>query len=358
MDNCSHASLNSYELSRYSRQIRVQEIGIEGQRRIRGASVLVIGAGALGCPVLQYLSAAGVGTIGILDNDWVDETNLNRQILYAHKDVGKPKPLVARDRLSHLNPGVTFRMHFIRFDKTCALKVITGYDIIVDCTDNFSTRYIINDACVIKNKPWVYGGVNKFEGQVTVLNYRGGPTLRCINPDIPNPLEVPTCSDLGVVGAVAGIIGSLQAVEVIKIIIGSQEVLSGRILMINTLDYQFSIATIERDPVQSCITEMKEYEEDRFFDKEPVIEITSDQFRKMLEKDPGIPLIDLRDAEDNSDIGYKSIPVPHYDIDSGKDLFIGSHSVVFYCRSGSRSANVIRYVRQKYNLKNLYSLML
>ena len=358
MESCSYPFLQSGELSRYSRQIRIGEIGTEGQRKIRGASVLVIGAGALGCPVLQYLSAAGLGTIGILDNDWVDETNLNRQILYNHKDIGKPKPRVARDKLIRLNPDVSYKMHFLRFDTTCALKVLKGYDIIVDCTDNFSTRYIINDACVIKNKPWVYGAVNKFEGQVIVLNYKGGPTLRCINPDIPHPLEVPSCSDLGVMGAVAGIIGSLQAVEVIKIILGSDGVLSGKLLMVSTLDYKFSITSFERDPVASDITEMKDYEDDRFFDKEPVIEITSEELKKILEKDPGIPLIDLRDPEDNSDIGFKFIPLPHYDIDSGKEAFMSGKAVVFYCRSGSRSANVIRYVRQKYNLKNLYSLMI
>jgi adenylyltransferase/sulfurtransferase len=358
MEKIGFPLLSPQELTRYSRQIRLEEIGIEGQQKIRAASVLVIGAGALGCPVLQYLSAAGVGTIGILDNDWVDETNLHRQVIYSQNDIGKPKPLVAWERLKELNPDVTFKMHFLRFDKTCALKVISGYDIIVDCTDNFSTRYIINDTCVIKNKPWVYGAVNKFEGQISVFNYNGGPTLRCIYPDIPHPFEVPSCSDLGVVGAVTGIIGSMQALEVIKIIIGSDDVLSGKLMMLNTSGYQFYITSFRRDPVRSDITELKEYEEDRFFDKEPVTEITRDQLRIMLDENPDIPLIDLRDPEDNDHIGFTSIPIPHYDIDSGKEVFLQSKAAVFYCRSGSRSANVIRYLRQKYKLEKLYSLII
>ena len=185
--------LTKDDLNRYSRQIRLAEVGKEGQKKIKGTSVLVVGAGALGCHVLQYLTAAGIGTLGIVDNDWVDESNLNRQVLYSLKDIGKPKPLAAKERLKILNPEVTLKMHFIRLDKVSALKVISPYDIIVDCTDNFATRYLINDACVILNKPLVYGAIHKFSGQVMVLNYQNGPTLRCLYPEPPHPLEVPSC---------------------------------------------------------------------------------------------------------------------------------------------------------------------
>lgn len=344
--------------TRYSRQIRLDEIGIEGQQKIRAASVLVIGAGALGCSVLQYLTAAGVGTIGILDNDWIDETNFNRQILYREEDLGKPKPLIARNTLIKLNSEVTFRMHFFRLDKTCALKVISGYDIIVDCTDNFPTRYLINDACVINKKPWVYGAVNKFEGQVIIFNYKGGPTLRCIRPEMPDPLEAPMCTDIGVLGAVTGIIGSIQAVEVIKMIIESEELLSGRFLTLSTSDYQFSIVPFERDPINSEITELQDYDNYKLFEDEPVKEITAEEFRKMREKNPKIPLIDLRDPEDNAPIGFSSIQVPHYNIDSGKDILLSCDTIVLYCRSGIRSSNVIRYLRRNYNIENLFSLLI
>jgi adenylyltransferase/sulfurtransferase len=229
-----NTTLTKDELNRYSRQIRMAEVGKEGQEKIKGTSVLVIGAGALGCPVLQYLTVAGVGTLGIVDNDWIDESNLNRQVLYSHKDIGKPKPLAARDRLKILNPEVTFKVHFIRLNKECALKLISQYDIVVDCTDNFASRYLINDACVILNKPLVYGAIHKFSGQVMVLNYKNGPTLRCLYPEPPHPLEVPSSEEFGVIGSVPGIIGSLQATEVLKIILGLDGVLSGKLFMIGT----------------------------------------------------------------------------------------------------------------------------
>ncbi len=240
-------SLKKDEIIRYSRQIRLAEVGKEGQKRIKGTSVLVVGAGALGCPVLQYLTVAGVGTLGIVDNDWVDHSNLNRQVLYSLKDMGKPKPLAARERLAILNPEVEFKMHFLRLSKDIALDLIYPYDIVVDCTDNFATRYLINDCCVILNKPLVYGAIHKFSGQVMVLNYKGGPTLRCIYPDPPHPLEVPTCEEFGVIGSVPGLIGSLQATEVLKIIIGLDGVLSGKIFMIDTLNFNTWISTFEKN---------------------------------------------------------------------------------------------------------------
>lgn len=190
--------LDKNEINRYSRQMRLAEVGKEGQERIKGTSVLVVGAGALGCPVLQYLTAAGVGTLGIVDNDWVDETNLHRQVLYTIKDIGRPKPLAAKEKLRLLNPGVSLKVHFIRLDKDSVLRIIPEYDIIVDCTDNFATRYLINDACVILNKPVVYGAIDKFSGQLMVLNYHNGPTLRCLYPEPPHPLEVPSCAETGV----------------------------------------------------------------------------------------------------------------------------------------------------------------
>jgi len=353
-----NTTLTEDETNRYSRQIRLSEVGLEGQKKIKGSSVLVIGAGALGCSVLQYLTAAGVGILGIVDNDWVDESNLNRQVLYSSKDIGKPKPLAAKERLKLLNPEVNLKEHFIRLDKVSALKVISLYDIVVDCTDNFATRYLINDACVILNKPLVYGAIHKFSGQVMVLNYHNGPTLRCLYPEPPHPLEVPTCEEFGVIGSIPGMIGSLQATEVLKIIIGLDGVLSGKIFMIDTLNFSTLISSFERNPDLSWITELGEYEDNSICDNGTIKEISGGILRKMLSKNPGILVIDLRDMEDNSDIGFKTISVPHYDVSRKIELFSGCAAVVFYCRSGSRSINVINYLQKVYRLENLYNLVI
>lgn len=350
--------LTKDEMTRYSRQIRLTEVGKEGQKKIKGTSVLVVGAGALGCPVLQYLTVAGIGTLGIVDNDWVDESNLNRQVLYSLKDIGKPKPLAAKERLKLLNPGVTFKIHFIRLDKVSALKVISQYDIVVDCTDNFASRYLINDTCVILNKPLVYGAIHKFSGQVMVLNYNDGPTLRCIYPEPPNPLEVPSCEEFGVIGSVPGLIGSLQATEVIKIILGLDGVLSGKLFMIDTLNFKTLVTSFERNPDFSAITELGEYEDSSLCDNKSVKEISAGDLKKMLSINPEIMVIDLRDSEDNNDIGFKTISIPHYEVSRKIRLFSNNDTFVFYCRSGSRSTNVINYLQKVHNVKNLYSLVI
>jgi adenylyltransferase/sulfurtransferase len=353
-----NTTLTKDEIARYSRQIRLAEIGKEGQVKLKASSVLVVGAGALGCPVLQYLTAAGVGTIGIVDNDWIDESNLNRQVLYSHKDLGKPKPLAARDRLKILNPQVTFNVHFTRLDKECALKLISQYDVVVDCTDNFASRYLINDACVILNKPLVYGAIHKFSGQVMVLNYQNGPTLRCLYPEPPHPLEIPSCEEFGVIGSVPGLIGSLQATEVFKIIIGLDGILSGKIFMIDTLNFNTWISSFERNPESSAITELGDYEDNGLCNNNSVKEISADVLNKMLAKNSKILIIDLRDKEDDEDIGFETISVPHYDVNRKIKLFSGSDAVVFYCRSGSRSTSVINYLQKLYKLENLYSLVI
>ena len=353
-----NASLSKDEIIRYSRQIRLAEIGKEGQKKIKGTAVLVVGAGALGCPVLQYLTAAGIGTLGIVDNDWVDETNLNRQVLYSIKDIGKPKPLVARERLKLLNPEVKFNIHFIRLDKVCALKIISLYDIIVDCTDNFASRYLINDACVILNKPLVYGAIHKFSGQLMVLNYENGPTLRCLYPEAPHPLEVPACEEFGVIGSVPGLIGSLQATEVIKIILGLDGILSGKLFMIDTLYFNAWISSFERNPDSSRITELGEYEDPGLCDNKSVKEISASTLRKMLSKDPEIPVIDLRDPEDKEDIGFKTISIPPYEVSRKIRSFSERDAIVFYCRSGSRSTTVINYLNKVHKLGNLYNLVI
>jgi adenylyltransferase/sulfurtransferase len=283
---------------------------------------------------------------------------LNRQVLYSLKDIGKPKPLAARDRLKLLNPEVKFNIHFLRLDKESALKIISQYDIVVDCTDNFASRYLINDASVILNKPLVYGAIHKFSGQLMVLNYKNGPNLRCIFPDVPHPLEVPSCEEFGVIGSVPGLIGSLQATEVFKIILGLDGVLSGKIFMIDTVTFDMWISTFDKNPDLPAITELGEYEDASLCDTTSVKEITSDRLRKMLSKKPDIMVIDLRDKDDNQDIGFKMTTIPYYDVSRKIKLLSAKDAVVFYCRSGSRSTTVINYLQKVHKIENLYNLVI
>lgn len=220
---------------RYDKQIALPEVGETGQRKLAEAKVLVVGAGGLGCPALQYLAAAGIGTIGIVDGDVVNETNLHRQVLYNNSDVGKPKVEVAAERLKNLNSQIEINTFSEFLTAANALDIVANYDLIVDATDNFAARYRINDVCVKLNKPFVYGAIHRFEGQVSVFNYKGGPTYRCLFPDKPAENQIPNCNETGVLGVLPGIIGTHQATEVLKIIIGIGEVLSGKLMTLNLL---------------------------------------------------------------------------------------------------------------------------
>lgn len=349
--------LNRAEINRYIQQIRLPEIRLGGQEKIKRASVLVIGAGGLGCPVLQYLTAAGVGTIGIMDNDWVDESNLHRQILYNVNDLSKPKPLAAKEKLELLNPNINFKIHFSRLNNKNSLDILSGYDIIVDCTDNFPARYLISDSCVILNKPEVYGAVHKFSGQVMVLNYKNGPTLRCLYPVQPAPLTVSSCEEYGVIGTITGLIGSLQASEVLKIILGLDGILSGKLFMIDLVNFSTQTTSFERNPEVCNITEPGDYESKTAKSK-PVREITRSELKKLISKNPKTKIIDLRDDEDMTDIGFETVAIPHYEIGHKVSLLTGSDPVVFHCKTGSRSMNVINYLKEIHNMDNLYSLIL
>jgi molybdopterin/thiamine biosynthesis adenylyltransferase len=244
--------LSKEEVTRYSKQLLLPEIGKAGQERLKSAHVLVIGAGGLGCPVLQYLTAAGVGTIGIVDFDVVDETNLQRQVLYSVNDIGKWKADVASKKLSVLNSHINPIAISCKLETGNASDLISGYDLVVDCSDNFETRYLVNDVCVLLEKPFVYGGIHKFEGQLSVFNYRNadgvfGPTYRCVFPEVHPEETLLNCSLSGVLGTVPGIIGTLQANEVIKMITGTGEVCSGKILLLDVLTLRFSEIKIIRN---------------------------------------------------------------------------------------------------------------
>ncbi|MDF1558947.1 MAG: HesA/MoeB/ThiF family protein [Bacteroidales bacterium] len=353
-----NAILSENEAERYSRQIRLPEIGVSGQLKLKNASVLVVGAGGLGCPVIQYLTAAGVGILGIVDNDSVDESNLQRQVLYSIDDISKPKPVAAKDKLARLNPEVKINVHFLRLNKGTALDIITGYDIVVDCSDNFATRYLINDACVLLDKPLIYGAVQRFSGQVTVLNYNTGPTLRCIHPVPPHPLETASCEEEGVLGSVAGIVGTMQATEVIKLITGAGDILSGRMFVIDTLNYSTQVVSFGRDPEHSSITGLGDYDDQCLSDSEPVTEVTADELRTMISSHPGLKVIDLREEDENSDIGFVCVRIPYSGISQRLHTLPADGPLVFYCRYGVKSRNVIVYLRNHHKMEHLYNLVL
>jgi len=240
--------LSPRETRRYSKQIMLPEIGIEGQEKLKQARVLVIGAGGLGCPLLQYLTASGVGKIGIAEFDMVDETNLQRQVLYGSADIGKLKSIIAKNRLEHLSQLVELEIFNLRIDSSNALNIFRKFDIIVDATDNIKSRYIINDACVILNKPLVHGSIYKHEGAVAVFNYKGGPTYRCYNPETGEEFKNPLPSQVGLFGVLPAITGSYMANEVIKIITNTGEILSGKVLLINIFTNTFKIFTVNNIP--------------------------------------------------------------------------------------------------------------
>jgi len=338
-------------MSRYSRQTILSEVGLAGQAKLTNASVLMIGAGGLGCPVLLYLAAAGVGRIGIIDADKVDVTNLHRQVLYTTADEGKLKAEVAAQRLMALNPEINIDSYPVWLSKDNVLEIFSSYDIIVDGSDNFATRYLVNDACVMLNKPLVFGSIFKFEGQVSVFNYKNGPTYRCLFPEPPAAGEVPNCSEIGVIGVLPGIIGTLQANEVIKIILEKGDVMGGVLYMYDALSNDVQKLKIFKDPVASVVTELGEYEE--------VCETSPDIDKKTLEswKDKGVvfQLIDVREPHEyeQKNIGGELIP-----LNTVKDNLSRIREdipVIVHCQMGGRSRKAVDFLYSK-GFKNVYNL--
>ena len=248
MTERSLTGLDSLELSRYARHLALPEIGREGQLRLKSSRVLVVGAGGLGSPLALYLAAAGIGTLGLVDFDEVDATNLQRQILHGTKDIGRPKLDSARDRLADVNPNVTVVTYPVRLDSENAMEILSSYDVVVDGTDNFPTRYLVNDACVLSSKPNVYGSIFRWEGQVSVFGESGGPCYRCLFREPPPPGLVPNCAEAGVLGVLPGVIGSLQALEVIKLVLGTGKTLSGRLLIFDALKLIWREVELRRNP--------------------------------------------------------------------------------------------------------------
>ncbi len=345
--------MTNEEKIRYARHLILPEIGLDGQQKLKQAKVLVIGAGGLGCPVLQYLTAAGVGTLGIIDFDRVEESNLQRQILYSTEDVGKYKAEVAKEKLAKQNPTINLISHISILNTKNALEVISQYDIIVDGSDNFSTRYLVNDACVILNKPLVFGSVFKFEGQLSVFNYTGGPTYRCLYPEPPSEGEMANCAEMGVMGVLPGIIGTLQANEVIKIIVGIGDVLSGKLLTFDALSMNFNTFQITANPKNSGIKKLIDY--DLFCGASN--EITADELKHKIYLKEDFQLIDVREEAEYRIRNIGGILIPLGELAGNIDKINLEKETIVHCASGVRSKKAVSLLKEKgftkvYNLKN------
>lgn len=357
--------LSNPELTRYARHIAIPEFGVEGQKKLKAAKVLVVGAGGLGSPVLLYLAAAGVGTLGIIDFDLVDDSNLQRQVLYTVNDVGLSKAATAKKKLEALNPFIKINVYQEAYTTENALRIIEDYDIVADGTDNFPTRYLTNDACVLANKINVYASIFRFEGQVSVFNYldkngERGPNYRDLFPSPPPPGQVPNCAEGGVLGVLPGIIGSMQANEVIKIITGIGEPLSGRLFLFDAASFTTRILKV-RKRKDTLITELINYEQfcgivPKSNTETMVQEITVSQLKQWQDEEKDFQLIDVR-KQFEWDIANLNAELIILDtLPNNVDKIAKDKPVVIHCRSGARSANAIRFLQENYGYSNLYNL--
>ncbi|HZY92506.1 MAG TPA: molybdopterin-synthase adenylyltransferase MoeB [Thermoplasmata archaeon] len=347
------------EIRRYSRHLLLPEVGLAGQRRLRGAKVLLVGAGGLGSPAALYLAAAGVGTLGVVESDVVDLSNLQRQVLYRNADVGQPKLERARETVHALNPSVEVRAHPTRLDSTNALEIIRDYEVVVDGSDNFPTRYLVNDACVLLEKPDVYGSVYRFEGQATVFDARHGPCYRCLFPEPPPAGFVPNCAEGGVLGVLPGLIGEIQATETLKLLLGIGEPLIGRLLMYDALEMRFRELAVQRDlgcvisgthPSQVGLIDYPAFcgvDEAGEAAESGVPGISAEQLAERLaEPDPPL-LLDVRQPGEWA-LGH--LPgaklIPRADLAERVDELSGAREIVVYCSAGSRSAQATRLLTE------------
>ena len=338
------------EFERYNRQMLMQEFGLNGQEKLKNAKVLVIGCGGLGSPILLYLTAAGIGMLGIVENDKIDITNLQRQILYTTSAVGLPKISETVNRLMALNPFVKIKQYPILLSADNALEIIKDYDIVIDGTDNFPTRYLINDACVMLNKPFVYGAIHRFEGQVAVFNHQNSITYRDLFPTPPPPDQAPNCAEAGVLGVLPGIIGSMQALEAIKVITDIGEPLSGKLLILDTLSMQSRIIRIPKMPDTTKITQLIDYEE--FCGLKSTNDITYEGLKALND----YQLIDVREQHEYEvkNIGGELMPLS--ELEKHLPKISRDKAVVIYCQSGIRSQKAIKLLQENFGFTNLINL--
>lgn len=346
----------------YSRQILLDEIGVEGQSKLSKTSVLVVGAGGLGCPVLQFLVSAGIGKIGIVDDDMVDITNLHRQILYRIDNVGMNKALVAARELRRLNPFIDIQAFPVRINVENAFELLENYEIIVDCTDNYSARFIINDACVLKNKIVVSGSIYRFEGQLTVFNFNNGPTLRCMFPKMPLKNSIKSCSESGVIGILPGIIGMLQANEVLKIILNLGQILSGTILVYNSLNNSFDQYELQKNDEFNYDELMvgnkliaSNYEqscETKFMNQLSLEAFISDL------KSNKYTIIDVRNPDEVPTLNFTMIKkIPLADLNDIELEIDHEDKILVVCKSGIRSERALDILKRKSISNQVYSLL-
>lgn len=356
MDNLPNLSPD--EILRYSRHLILPEVGLSGQRKLKGASVLLVGAGGLGSPAALYLAAAGIGRIGIVDFDVVDFTNLQRQVIHGEPDVGRSKLASAHAKIAAINPGVEVELHETLLTSENALEIFRTYDVIADGTDNFPTRYLVNDACVLLDKPNAYGSIFRFEGQATVFHHQGGPCYRCLYPEPPPPGTVPSCAEGGVLGVLPGVIGLIQATEAVKIILGIGETLVGRLLLYDALNLRFRELRIARDsncPVcgdEPTIHELIDYpsfcgvpgygSSFAHFDDE----IEPAELKSLLDSGGRPVLLDVREPHEfeiNRIAGSRLLPLG--DLPARAHELDSTDEIVVYCLMGSRSADACRFLR-------------
>ncbi len=334
-------------LNRYDRQIRLTGFGTRGQELLGNARILVVGAGGLGVPVCQYLNAMGVGTLGIVDGDSIEESNLHRQPAYGPSDNGQAKISVLGRKLKEQNPGTNIELHQTFLEPSNAMALLENYDLVVDATDRIPTRYLLDDACVIRRIPWIYGALHGFEGQLSVFNYQGGPTYRCLFPQIPKPGEIPDCNQLGTLGVLPGVIGSLQALEAVKVICGLGEILSGKLLLFNALDHQSRQVCFQKDISQ----EIRKIRDDSHYSAGlcdtgggiPMVD-----YLKLNEAGKSHLLVDVREPEEfNAYHLPHAVNFPLMELEKNLTEMDKSAEVYLICHSGSRSAQAYRKLEGK-----------
>ena len=354
------------EFIRYSRHLSLPEVGIEGQKKIKAAKVLVVGAGGLGSPVSLYLAAAGVGTIGMVDFDVVDESNLQRQVIFGMEQIGKSKLKSAEERLKNLNPYTKFNLHEIALSSENALEIIKDYDIVVDGTDNFPTRYLVNDACVILKKPNIYGSIYRFDGQVSVFNYDGGPCYRCLYPSPPPPNLVPSCAEGGVLGVLPGIIGTMQANETLKLILDIGELMVGRFLLFDALSFEFSELKIQKN--ENCVvcgenpsvTKLIDYKQfcgvDSVNQKIEYDDMDVLELQKLLKNGSAPTILDVREKFELeiSQIDG-AIHIPMNQIPKRLEELNPDNEYVVMCRTGVRSSQICEFLSNQ-NFRSVANL--
>ncbi|HKW75405.1 MAG TPA: molybdopterin-synthase adenylyltransferase MoeB [Terriglobales bacterium] len=352
-------SLTNEEILRYSRHLIMPEVGMEGQQKLKAAKVLCIGTGGLGSPLALYLAAAGVGTLGLVDFDVVDFTNLQRQVIHFTTDVGRPKLESARQKIAAINPFVNVKIFETKLTSQNALVLFADFDIIVDGTDNFPTRFLVNDACVFTGKPNVYGSIFRFEGQASVFAAKEGPCYRCLYPEPPPPGLVPSCAEGGVLGILPGLVGLIQATEAIKLILGSGDPLIGRLLLVDALGMKFRELKLRKNPdcvvcgTHPTVTKLIDYEEfcgirgeEKPVNKCAVPEISVEELKQRLDAKEDFVLVDVREPHEYQICNLNGKLIPLNDLPRRVSELDPAKETVVHCRSGQRSARAVNFLRQ------------